>query len=140
MGSVLALVHVNAFLNIAAATAIFIAYRHIRAGNREAHRRFMMIGMGASALFLVFYFYYHFEVGFQPFQGEGWVRPVYFTILATHVVLAAVILLLVPVTAWLALSERFEIHRRLAKWTFPIWLYVSVTGVTIYLMSHLIWR
>jgi uncharacterized membrane protein YozB (DUF420 family) len=136
MEPVTMLAHANAVLNMIAATAIWAAYQQIRTGNRSAHRRYMLIGIAASAVFLVFYLIYHSMVGYLPFQGSGWVRPIYFTILATHVVLAAVITLLVPVTAFFAFSGLLGSHRQLARWTLPIWMYVSVSGIVVYAMVY----
>jgi putative membrane protein len=88
-----------------------------------------------STVFMVFYLYYHAKVGNIPFAGSGAIRPVYFSLLASHVILAAVLFPLALVTAWLALRGRTGRHRRVARWTLPVWLYVSVTGVIIYLMA-----
>ena len=89
-----------------------------------------------STAFLVSYLVYHYQVGSRPFTGEGWVRPVYFAILISHIVLAAAIVPLVALTLVRAWKERFEAHRRVARWTLPLWLYVSVTGVIVYLMLY----
>lgn len=96
----------------------------------------MSLAVAASTAFLVSYLYYHAQVGSVPFQGQGWVRPVYFTILLTHTVLAVTIVPLVLITLTRALREQFDRHRRIARWTFPLWLYVSVTGVVIYWMLY----
>ncbi len=108
----------------------------IRRGRIQAHRRFMLAAFSTSALFLVSYVVYHANVGSRPFQGQGPIRVVYYTILITHVVLAAAILPMALITLTHALRERFERHVPIARWTLPIWLYVSVTGVIVYLMLY----
>ncbi len=127
---------VNAVLNGTAAALLLAGYFLIRSGNREAHRRAMTAAFACSILFLVSYLVYHFEVGSVRFQGTGTVRTVYLTILLTHTLLAAVVPFLAVVTLVLARKGRFETHKRLARVTLPIWLYVSVTGVVIYLMLY----
>lgn len=127
---------VNAILNGAAATLLATGFFLIRSGKREAHRRTMTAAFACSILFLVSYLVYHAEVGSVRFQGTGTVRTVYLAILLTHTVLAAAVPFLAVITLVLARRERFESHRRLARVTLPIWLYVSVTGVVIYLMLY----
>ncbi len=127
---------VNAILNGVAATLLATGFFLIRSGRREAHRRAMTAAFACSVLFLVCYLVYHAEVGSVRFQGTGTVRTVYLSILLTHTVLAAAVPFLAVVTLVLARRERFESHRRLARVTLPIWLYVSVTGVVIYLMLY----
>lgn len=127
---------VNAALNASAAVFLVAGYLFIRNGRRHAHERCMLGALATSALFLVSYVVYHLNIGSKPFQGEGAIRLVYFAILITHVVLAAVIVPLALVTASRAFKERFEAHVRIARWTFPLWLYVSVTGVVIYFMLY----
>ena len=127
---------VNAALNASAAVFLVAGYLFIRNGWRHAHERCMLGALATSALFLVSYVVYHLNIGSKPFQGEGLIRLVYFAILITHVVLAAVIVPLALVTASRAFKERFEEHVRIARWTFPVWLYVSVTGVVIYFMLY----
>jgi putative membrane protein len=101
-----------------------------------AHRAAMMTAVSVSTLFLTSYLYYHAHVGSVHFQGRGWSRPVYFSILISHTVLAATIVPMVIVTLSRALRERFDRHRAIARWTYPLWLYVSVTGVVIYFMLY----
>lgn len=127
---------VNAVLNGAAATLLVAGFFLVRSGRREAHRRVMTSAFACSILFLVSYLVYHAEVGSVRFQGTGAVRTVYLSILLTHTVLAAAVPFLALTTLVLARRERFESHRRLARVTLPIWLYVSVTGVVIYLMLY----
>lgn len=131
-----ALPAVNASLNAVAAVFLVAGYAYIRRGDMRRHRRCMLAAFGASALFLASYLVYHAEVGSVPYQGQGFVRIVYFTILITHIVLAAVILPLALVTLSRALAAKYDRHKRIARWTLPIWLYVSVTGVLIYLMLY----
>ena len=127
---------VNAILNATAATLHVAGFFLIRAGRREAHRRAMTAAFACSVLFLVSYLVYHFEAGSVRFRGTGSVRTVYLTILLTHTVLAAIVPFLAVTTLVLARKGRFDAHRRLARVTLPVWLYVSVTGVVIYLMLY----
>ncbi|MBZ5722555.1 MAG: DUF420 domain-containing protein [Acidobacteriia bacterium] len=127
---------INATLNGASAVLLLIGRGFIKRGRRAAHRAVMITALVSSTLFLISYLYYHAHVGSVHFQGQGWSRPVYFTILATHTVLAGVIVPMVIITLSRALRERFDRHRAIARWTFPLWLYVSVTGVVIYVMLY----
>ncbi len=126
----------NATLNGLAAIFLTTGFVMIRRGNRELHKRCMLAALATSALFLISYVVYHANAGSRPFLGQGAVRVVYFGILITHVVLAAAILPLALMTAARGLTAQFDRHVRLARWTLPIWLYVSVTGVVIYLMLY----
>src|SRR5262249_4877613 len=119
----------NAALNATAATLLVIGYRLIRQRRVQQHRRVMLAAFTTSTLFLISYLVYPANVGSRPFPGHGPIRIVYFAILISHVVLAAVILPLALITLTRALRERFDRHRRIARWTLPLWLYVSVTGV-----------
>jgi uncharacterized membrane protein YozB (DUF420 family) len=127
---------INATLNGASAVLLITAHRMIARGRMAAHRALMLSAVGTSTLFLISYLYYHAHVGSVRFQGHGWSRPVYFSILISHTILAAAIVPLVIVTLNRALRQRFERHRAIARWTYPLWLYVSVTGVVIYLMLY----
>jgi uncharacterized membrane protein YozB (DUF420 family) len=127
---------VNAALNSLSAVFLFAGYRFIRLKNQQAHRRCMLAAFTCSILFLICYLTYHFQVGSVPFKGQGGVRVVYFTILLTHTILAAAIVPLALITLIRALRERFDAHRRIARWTLPIWLYVSITGVVVYWMLY----
>jgi uncharacterized membrane protein YozB (DUF420 family) len=127
---------INAFLNGTSAILLFVGHSYIKRGNIQAHKRLMISALVTSSLFLICYLYYHAHVGSVRFQGQGFSRPVYFTILLTHTVLAAAIVPLVIITLTRALRERFDRHRAIARWTYPIWMYVSVTGVVIYLMLY----
>ncbi|MGZ8436135.1 MAG: DUF420 domain-containing protein [Candidatus Binatia bacterium] len=126
----------NAALNTLSAVFLCAGYFFIRRKNRGAHQRCMLAAVTCSILFLISYLVYHYQVGSVGFKGQGWIRPVYFTILITHTILAAAVVPLVLLTLIRALRERFDAHRRIARWTFPIWLYVSVTGVVIYLLLY----
>jgi putative membrane protein len=127
---------VNATLNGVAALFLLAGYICIRRGRQELHKKCMLGALAASALFLTSYVVYHANAGSRPFGGQGGIRLVYFAILVTHVVLAATILPLALVTAARGLRSQFGRHVRIARWTLPIWLYVSVTGVVIYLMLY----
>ena len=127
---------VNAVLNGTAAVLLAIGWTCIRRGRIDAHRRCMLAAFTASCLFLVSYVVYHAQEGSRPFTGQGLTRSVYFAILITHVVLAAAIVPLALVTLRRALGGDYVRHRRIARWTFPVWMYVSVTGVVIYLMLY----
>jgi len=127
---------VNATLNATAAVLLVIAYVLIRRKKIEAHRRVMLAAFGVSALFLVSYVIYHAQAGSTPYRGEGWTRPVYFTILITHIILAAAIVPLALMTLRRGLRRDDARHRAIARWTLPIWLYVSVTGVVVYWMLY----
>ena len=127
---------VNAALNGASALLLTAGYLFIRHKKIKAHRACMLGAFGLSALFLISYLTYHFQAGATPFPGQGWSRPVYYSILVSHVFLAATMVPLVLSTLHRALKRRYVVHRRLARRTLPLWLYVSVTGVLIYLMLY----
>jgi uncharacterized membrane protein YozB (DUF420 family) len=129
---------VNASLNALSTCLLIYGYSLIRAGKREQHKRVMLSAFAVSVIFLVCYLIYHYNVGSVKYSGQGFLRPVYFTILITHIVLAATVPVLAILTLWRAFQERFDKHRRIAKITFPIWLYVSVTGVIVYLMLYVL--
>lgn len=126
----------NAALNSLSAVFLFAGFLFIKSGNRKAHRACMLAAFSCSMLFLISYLIYHYQVGSVGFKGQGWLRPVYFTILISHTILAAAVPPLALITLARALRERFDAHRRIARWTLPIWLYVSVTGVVVYLMLY----
>jgi uncharacterized membrane protein YozB (DUF420 family) len=126
----------NAFLNGASAVLLLAGRTLIRRRQMRAHRMVMLAALCTSLAFLCSYLYYHAHVGSVHFPGQGWSRPLYFSILLSHTVLAAVIVPLVVVTLTRALRARYSLHRALARWTFPLWMYVSVTGVIIYLMLY----
>ena len=127
---------VNAALNAAAAILISAGVYFIKRKNIPAHKACMVAALAVSSLFLTSYLTYHYNVGNVRFTKAGWIRNVYFPLLLSHTILAAMILPMVLRTAFLALKGRFRNHVRIAKWTFPAWLYVSVTGVVVYLMLY----
>ena len=127
---------VNASLNSLSAILLMAGYLFIRQGRVQSHRLCMLGAFGSSTLFLVSYVIYHANVGSVPFTGEGAIRTLYFTILISHIVLAVLILPLAIVTLVRALQERFDRHRNIARWTLPPWLYVSITGVVVYVMLY----
>lgn len=127
---------VNATLNSLATVLLIAAWVLVKRRRLTAHRNFMIAALACSVLFLTSYLIYHAQVGSVRFQGTGPVRTVYFTILLTHTVLAALVPFLVAVTVWRAYRKRWDRHVRIARWTLPIWLYVSVTGVVVYWMLY----
>lgn len=139
MNYIYALPHLNATLNSFSALLLISGFVLIRKKNIAAHRKCMLAACVSSTLFLVSYVTYHSFHLTTAFKGQGWIRPVYFTILLTHTVLAVVIVPMVLLTLFRALRERFDAHRRIARWTLPLWLYVSVTGVIVYLLLYQIY-
>lgn len=127
---------VNATLNGATALLLSAGYAMIRRRKIRAHKTCMLSAFAVSTLFLASYLYYHAHAGIRHFEGRGWIRPVYFAILFSHTVLAAAIVPLAITTVVLGLSSRFPQHRRIARWTLPLWLYVSLTGVAVYLLLY----
>jgi uncharacterized membrane protein YozB (DUF420 family) len=127
---------VNATLNGIAGIFLVIAYILIRRRQIDAHRRVMLAAFATSSLFLICYVIYHAQVGSVPFTRHGFVRPLYFGILITHVTLAAAVLPLAIITLSRGLKAKFDRHRAIARWTLPIWLYVSVTGVLVYVLLY----
>jgi len=127
---------INATLNGASAVLLLVGRWFITHGRMAIHRIIMIAALVTSSAFLACYVYFHAHVGDIRFQGQGWIRPIYFTILITHILLAVVIVPMVIITLSRALRSRFDRHRILARWTFPLWLYVSVTGVVIYVMLY----
>lgn len=135
MLSVADLPHLNAALNGVSIVCLAFGYLFIRRGDRHRHRQAMLAAAVASAAFLVSYLIYHFNSGLARFGGEGIIRPIYFSILIVHVIVAIVITPLVPITLYRALSGQFARHRRIARWTWPLWMYVAVSGVVVYVMA-----
>ena len=130
----------NATLNGISAVLLAGGYAAIRAGKRDVHKVFMISAFTASTIFLVSYVVYHLRVKqLVLFQGQGWIRPVYFTLLISHTILAVVIVPLILITLRRAWLEKFDKHRLIARWTLPLWFYVSVTGVIVYLMVYQIY-
>ncbi len=127
---------INAALNSASALFLLAGYLFIRSRKIMAHRLCMLSAFTTSAIFLISYLTYHYQVGSVSFKGHGWIRTVYFTVLISHTVLAAAIVPLVLITLTRALKENFDRHKRIARWTLPLWLYVSITGVIVYWMLY----
>ena len=136
MFEVTALPGVNATLNAVSAVLLIVGYVFIRRRQIAAHRACMLTALGCSVLFLTSYLYYHWQVGSVHFQGTGAIRNLYLTILTTHTALAAAVPFLAVITVTLAFRQRFDRHKKIARWTLPIWLYVSVTGVVVYWMLY----
>jgi putative membrane protein len=126
----------NAILNSVAFALLMAGFVFIKRKNVAAHRACMISALVVSAAFLTSYLTYHWHVGDVRFSGTGWIRPVYFAILIPHIILAGTIVPLALVTLYFALRRRFPSHRRIARWTWPLWIYVSVTGVVIYVMLY----
>lgn len=127
----------NATLNSIATVLLVSGWICIKTRKQAAHIAFMILALIVSAGFLTSYLIYHFNVDSTPFRGQGWVRPVYFVILISHIILAIVNLPMIIMTVIPAFRRRFDKHKRLARWTLPVWLYVSVTGVLVYLMCYI---
>ncbi len=133
---------VNAGLNLLSAVFLTLGYIHIRRENQDAHRKCMVAAFVTSTLFLVCYLAYHYYIarvlgrGPTVFRNPAWFRPIYLVILLTHTVLAAAVVPMALSTFYLAWKQRFEAHRKLARWTWPVWIYVSITGVLIYLLLY----
>jgi uncharacterized membrane protein YozB (DUF420 family) len=130
----------NAVLNFSSAVMLLAGRSKIRSGDRAGHRKWMLRAVWCSAAFLVSYLAYHFLHGSTKFAGEGMVRAVYFSILTSHTILAVVNVPLVGFGLYHALGSRFERHKRIVRWAYPVWLYVSVTGVMIYLLLYHLYR
>ncbi len=127
--------HVLAVINAATIVVLLYAYSRIRAHDREGHRGAMMVAIGLGVAFLAIYFVYHASAGLAKFGGNGPIRPIYFTLLAVHVVMAFVVAALAPLTFFNAMKERFATHRRLARVTLPLWLFVAASGLVVYVMA-----
>jgi len=126
----------NASLNGTSAILLACGYAAIRNGRMKVHKAFMISAFVVSTLFLISYVIYHYRVGHLVFQGQGWIRPVYFALLLSHTVLAIVIVPLILITLRRAWLEQFDRHRVIARWTLPLWFYVSVTGVIVYILLY----
>ena len=127
---------VNAALNSLSGAFLTLGFIFIKSKNIKAHKACMLSAFASSSLFLISYLVYHYQVGSVPFKGQGAIRTLYFSILVTHTILAIVVVPLALITLFRALKENFPAHRRIARWTFPIWLYVSITGVLVYVMLY----
>ena len=126
----------NASLNAISTVLLLTGYVFIRRGERQKHKACMIAALVTSTLFLTSYVIYHAQVGSVPFTGTGWIRTVYFAVLIPHVILAAAVVPPILITVSRALSAKYDKHRRIARWTLPVWLYVSITGVIVYLMLY----
>lgn len=127
----------NSILNGTAGILLIWGWWAIKKNDRELHKKVMLAAFAVSATFLGFYLYYHFNYASVKYQGTGWIRPVYFSILISHIILATANLPLILRALWLALKGRYVEHARLARWVWPIWVYVSITGVIVYLMLYI---
>jgi putative membrane protein len=127
---------VNAVLNSASAVFLLLGFVFIRRGRVQAHKTCMLSAFSCSVVFLISYIYYHVHAGIHRFPSHGWIRPVYMTILTSHTILAVMILPLILITLYRALKSDFIRHRKIAIWTWPLWLYVSVTGVVVYWLLY----
>ncbi len=128
---------INATLNAVSTLLLAGGYILIKCGHRDWHRRFMLAALVVSAAFLSCYLVYHYHVGSKPFPELGWIKTVYLIILIPHIILAAVMVPMILKTFWHAFRGEWESHKQIARWTFPIWMYVSITGVLIYFMLYL---
>src|SRR5258706_4159866 len=130
----------NASLNGASAVLLAGGYAAIRSGKIVVHKAFMIAAFCVSSIFLASYLVYHYRVGHVAFQGQGWIRPVYFVLLTSHTILAIVIVPMILITLRRAWLEKFDKHKIIAKWTLPLWFYVCVTGVIVYWMVYPMYR
>jgi len=126
----------NAGLNALSSVFLILGYFAIRQGNRERHKKLMLVALTTSALFLTSYLIYHYMVGSVPYPHYDWTRPLYFAILVPHVILAAAMVPFILLVVWRAWREDFDRHKRLARWVWPVWVFVSFSGVIIYLMLY----
>jgi putative membrane protein len=126
----------NAIFNSISAVCLSLGYLNVRRGNRAVHQRFMISATISSGFFLIGYITYHYFHGDTKFPGQGWVRPAYFALLISHICMSVIALPLVFTTLWFALTKQFRFHKKVSRWTFPVWLYVSVTGVLVYVVLN----
>lgn len=128
--------HLNALLNSVSALLLISGYISIRNRRADWHKRFMLAALAASALFLISYLIYHNAVGSVPYPHHDWTRPLYFAILIPHIILAALMVPFIIAAVYYAFRERFDRHRRLVKWVWPVWIFVSLSGIAVYLMLY----
>ena len=126
----------NALINTLCTVLLLRGYFHIRRGQREAHRKTMLAALVCSGFFLTSYLVYHFQVGSVPYPLYDWTRPLYFAVLIPHVILAALVVPFIAIVVWHAFKGDFARHRRLARWVWPVWIFVSISGVIVYLMLY----
>ena len=127
---------VNAMLNGISMIFLILGYRAIRSGRQTVHKRWMISALTTSGLFLISYVIYHYHVGSVPYMYQDWTRTVYFIILVPHIIFAGIMTPFILIAVWLALREKFEKHVRLVRWVWPVWMYVSLSGIIIYLMLY----
>ena len=132
------LVDLNVLLNITSATLLVLGYVQIKRGNKERHKKFMLAALTSTVLFLTSYLTYHYFVGSVPYPYHDWTRLLYFTILIPHVTMAALQLPFIIILVWRAFHDDFQKHKRLARIVWPVWMFVSVSGVTVYLMLYIL--
>jgi uncharacterized membrane protein YozB (DUF420 family) len=129
---------INASLNTLSTFFLLMGYIHIKKGHKETHKKFMVSALISSAVFLICYLIYHAQVGSVPYPHHDWTRPVYFAILIPHIILAAIMTPFILIAVWFAFREQFERHQKIVRWLWPVWIYVSVSGVVIYLMLYVL--
>lgn len=127
---------VNAVLNAISTVFLITGYVYVKRGRQDIHKRFMLAALTSSALFLASYLVYHYQVGSVPYPYHDWTRVLYFIILVPHIILAGIMTPFILIAVWFALKGRTERHRKLVRWVWPVWMYVSVSGVMIYLMLY----
>jgi len=127
---------INAFLNAVSAALLMFGYIKIKQGNRAIHKKIMLSSVVSSALFLISYLIYHYQVGSVPYPYHDWTRPVYYIILVPHVILAGVMVPFILAALYFAFRSRFEKHRKIVRWIWPVWMFVSLSGIAIYLMLY----
>ncbi len=127
---------VNAVLNGISTMLLMAGFIKIRQGRPDVHKKIMLAALASSALFLTTYLIYHAEVGSVPFQRYDWTRPLYFTILIPHIILAALMVPFIIAAVWFALKQKFDKHRRLVRFVWPVWMFVSISGIIVYLMLY----
>jgi len=126
----------NAALNGLSAILLLFGYVQIKKGRRDRHRLFMIAAVISSAAFLTFYLIYHYQVGSVPYPHYDWTRPVYFAILIPHIILAGIMAPFIIAALWFAVRGNFDRHKRLTRWVWPVWMFVSVTGIAVYIMLY----
>lgn len=126
----------NAFLNAVTAGFLVAGRAQIKRGRRDRHKRLMLMALTTSVLFLISYLFYHYQVGTVKYQHYGWTRPVYFIILISHTILAGGMVPFIVAAVYFAFKGRFESHKRITVWLWPVWIYVSLTGIAVYLMLY----
>ena len=127
---------INASLNLLCTIFLILGYIQIKKGNKEVHKKLMISALISSAAFLICYLIYHAHVGSVPYPHFNWTRPVYFAVLIPHIILAAIMSPFILLAVWFAFREKYDTHRKIVRWLWPVWMYVSVSGVAIYLMLY----